>query len=130
RFVRPKHRIAFGRGRSSRKSTFRQLHPVSLRQRLEGFKKRQPVHPHDEVEHAPAGPASETVKEAALRVDRKRRSLLLMERAEAAKITAGSFEPDFPANPLDNTRAVPNFLDFVIAELPHHPASNAAIRSG
>src|ERR1039458_7656705 len=87
---------------------------VALGQALEGFVKAQTFELHDEAHHVALGLAPEAVVELLGGVDRERRSLLLVERAEALiAVDAGLAEPDFFADDADNVDARFQFLDEV-----------------
>ncbi len=92
-----------------------QGHTVAARQRSQRLGKRQPLDPHHEVEHRAAHAASEAMKKSALGIDRKRRRLLIVERAEADEVAAGAPQAHVRADNLDDIGARAHLFDLVVA---------------
>jgi hypothetical protein len=61
------------------------------------------------------------MEKPALGIDRKRRRLLIMERAEADEVAACAAQTHVRADNLDDIGARADFLDFVVAEASHQP---------
>jgi hypothetical protein len=86
---------------------------------LQSLEESQPFDAHYEIENGSASSATKAMKKAALGVDRKRWSLLVMEGAQADEVAAGALEPHLRADDLDDIGAVSHFLDFILAESGH-----------
>src|SRR5277367_3414304 len=90
--ARLEHRLALARPRPG-DVVLGNGHAVFFRERAHRLGKRQPFDLHDEVEGAAAGAASEAMEKSALGIDRKRRRLLAMERAQADEVAPRAPQP-------------------------------------
>ncbi len=70
------------------------------------------------------------MEKPALRVDRERRRLFVVERAQPDEIAPGALEPHVRADHLDDVRAGADLFELVVGETGHQFADTSRSRSG
>src|SRR4030095_13995132 len=98
--------------------------PRASGQLLERLRKAQVIVLHEKTKRVARRAASEAVVDAAIGIHRKRRGLLLMERAKPDESTAAFLQRDISADDLDDVAAVANFLNHCLRNDAHDSPSS------
>jgi len=102
-----------------------QRDPRRLGECPDGLGEGEAVLAHEEAECVAAYPAAEAVEDPLARIDRERRRLLRVERAEALPAGTGLAEVHEPADEVDDVDGRANVVEQRLRVL-HHPTFSAA----
>jgi len=95
----------------------REMNAIAPRKALHRFRKAEVLELHEELEDVAALVTSETVIQSLLGIDRERRGLLLVERAQTFPAAAPLFQTNVVANNLDKVRRLTDASDDITVQV-------------